>query len=75
MIRDLRRYARQTRARLLLGLFALVFLVGDGLIYFFYGKSAALMGLLCLFGALVPVVIIVIVLAIMDWIVKRANSD
>ena len=75
MTRDLRRYARQTRTRLLLGLFGLVFLVGDGLIYFLYGKNAALMGLLCLLGALAPVVIIVIVLAIMDWIVKRANPD
>lgn len=75
MTRDLRRYARQTRTRLLLGLFLLLFLVGDGLIYVLYGRNAALMGLVCLLGALAPVVLIVIILAIMDWIVKRANPD
>lgn len=75
MTRDLRRYARQTRTRLLLGLILLLFLVGDGLIYLFYGRNAALMGLLCLSAALVPAAIIVLVLVILDWIVKRANSD
>jgi hypothetical protein len=75
MTRDLRRYARQTRARLLVGMFVLAFLVGDGLIYLVYGKNAALMGFLCLLGMLVPVGIIVLVLVIMDWIVKRANPD
>jgi TM2 domain-containing membrane protein YozV len=73
--RDLRRYARQTRTRLLAGLFLLLFLLGDGLIYLFYGRNAALTGLLCLLGALVPVAIIVIVLAILDRIVKHANPD
>ena len=75
MIRDLRRYAHQTRTRLLTGLFVLVYLVGDGLIYLFYGREAALMGLTCLLGALLPVGIIIFVLAIMDWIVKRANHE
>ncbi len=75
MTRDLRRYTRQTRVRLLLGMFVLVFLVGEGLIYFFYGREAALMGLICLLGALVPVGLIIAALAVMDWIVKRANPD
>ena len=73
--RDLRRYARQTRTRLLAGLFLLLFLLGDGLIYLFYGRNAALMGLLCLLGALVPVAIIILILAIIDRIVKHANPD
>ena len=75
MTRDLRRFARQTRTRLLIGMFLLLFLVGEGLIYFFYGREAALMGFVCLLGALVPVALIVIVLAVMDWIVNRANPD
>jgi hypothetical protein len=59
----------------LLGLFVLVYLVGEGLIYFFYGREAALMGLICLLGTLVPVGLIVAALAILDWILKRANPD
>jgi len=73
--RDLRRYARQTRTQLLAGLFLLLFLLGDGLIYLFYGRNEALMGLLCLLGALVPVAIIILILAIIDRIVKHANPD
>ena len=75
MNRDLRQYARQTRTRLLAGLFLLLFLLGDGLIYIFYGRNAALMGLLCLLGALVPVAIIILILALLDRFVKHANPD
>ncbi len=71
---DLRKYARQTNLRLIVGALLLVFLVGDGLIYLVYGAGAALMGFLCLLGGLVPIILIVAFLALMDWIVKRANS-
>jgi hypothetical protein len=75
MSRDLRRYARQTQARLLAGLFTLVYLLGVGLIYFFYGKEPALMALLCLLAALAPVAVVLVILAVINWIVKRANPD
>ena len=75
MGRDLRRYARQTNVRLLIGFVLLLFLVGDGLIYLFYGREAALMGLVCLLSALAPVLLILIALWIIDWIARRANPD
>jgi TM2 domain-containing membrane protein YozV len=75
MGRDLRHYARQTNVRLLIGFVLLLFLVGDGLIYLFYGREAALMGLVCLLSALAPVLLILIALWIIDWIARRANSD
>ena len=50
MSRDLRQYARQTNFRLIVGFILLLFIVGDGLIYLFYGQGAALMGLICLLG-------------------------
>lgn len=71
MRRDLRQYARQTNLRLVLGFILLLFLVGDGLIYLFYGKGAALIGLLCLVGAMVPVALIVAALWAIDWIARR----
>jgi hypothetical protein len=75
MIRDLRKFSKQTSARLVVGFMLLLFIVGDGLIYVIYGPGSALTGLLCLVGMLVPVALIVAFLEIMDWIVKRANRD
>ena len=67
MSKDLREYARQTRVRLILGFLVLLFLVGDGLIFVLYGKEAGLFGLMCIGGALIPVLFIVIFL----WIAER----
>ena len=72
---DLRKYARQTQVRLIVGGLLLLFIVGDGLIYLIYGPAAAVTGLLCLAGGLVPVVIIIIILWIMDLVVQRANRE
>ncbi|GAP06668.1 hypothetical protein ATHL_01524 [Anaerolinea thermolimosa] len=75
MKRDLRDYARQTTIRLLIGGILLLFIVGDGLVYWIYGPSAALAGLLCLGAGLFPVLLIFLVLSFLDWIVKRANRE
>ncbi len=75
MSHDLRRYARQTTIRLIIGGLFLLFIVGDGLIYLFYGQSAAISGLLCLGVGMVPLFLIFVAFWIMDWIVKRANKD
>jgi hypothetical protein len=69
--RDLRKYTRNTQVRLIAGFLVLVFLVGDGLIYVFYGKGAALVGLVCILGALLPVGIIVLFL----WITEKIVED
>jgi len=75
MIRDLRKYARQTTVRLIaIGIF-LLFGVGSLLIYWFYGPSAAIGGLLCMGAAIIPILLILVFFAIADWIVKRANDD
>jgi hypothetical protein len=73
--RDLRRYASQTQARLIVGALALLFIVGDGLIYIIYGPPAALMGLICLGAGLLPVIVIVLILWGIDMVVKRANKE
>ena len=75
MGRDLRKYMRETNIRLTVGALVLLFIVGDGLIYLFYGGNAAIVGLLCLLGGLTPVVIIVLIILLLDWITKRANRD
>jgi TM2 domain-containing membrane protein YozV len=75
MGRDLRQYASQTNSRLIVGGILLLFLVGDGLIYLFYGLNAALMGLLCLSIGLVPLIFIWGLLWLLDRAVKHANQD
>jgi hypothetical protein len=75
MSRDLRKYARQTNVRLAVGAILLLFVIGDGLIYLFYGGGAAVFGILCLLGGMVPVVLVILVLMLFDWIQKRANHD
>ncbi len=74
MTRDLRRYAQQTNFRLLAGFILLLFIVGDGLIYVFYGQGAALMGLLCLLGVSVPLALILIALWVIDWVAKNGKA-
>ncbi|TFG48263.1 MAG: hypothetical protein E4H33_04490 [Anaerolineales bacterium] len=71
MSRDLRKYTQKTETRLIVGFIFLVFLVGDGLIFIFYGTGAGMVGLTCLLGALVPVLLIVLFLWITDKVVKN----
>lgn len=75
MKRDLREYARQTNTRLIVGGVLLLFIVGDGLIYFIYGPGAAISGLLCLGIGLFPILLIILVLTVIDWVVKHADRD
>lgn len=75
MGRDLRQYARQTNLRLLIGFILVLFIIGDGLIWLFYGRSAAVMGILCFVAALAPVVLILIALWVIDRIVQHNRNS
>lgn len=75
MTRDLRRYASQTTVRLVVGALLLLFVVGLGLVGWIYGLGAAIMGLLCLLGAMVPVALIWVFLFGLDWLVKKVDPD
>jgi hypothetical protein len=74
MSRDLRHYARQTNIRLGLGGILLLFLVGDGLIYFFYGRNAAVLGMVCMVLGLAPLLLIGLALWVIEWIARRATG-
>jgi magnesium-transporting ATPase (P-type) len=73
--RDLRKYASQTTVRLIIGGLALLFLVGLGLIWFFYGFQAALLGLLCMLGGLVPIGLVVLIMGGLDLFLKKINKN
>jgi hypothetical protein len=75
MYRDLRKYAKQTNLRLIIGFLLVLFFIGDGLIFLFYGQGAAVMGIVCLLAGLSPVILIVGALWLIDWIVRRNNPE
>ena len=75
MASNLRRHSRQTQFRLIVGFILLVFLLGDGLIWLFYGRNAMLFGLLCLGAAMIPVVLVGLILWFLEWLVKRADRE
>jgi hypothetical protein len=75
MNRDLRKFAQQTNVQLIVGGLLVLFIIGDGLIMFFYGPSAAVFGLMCIGIGIIPVIIIYLVFVFIDWIVKNARRE
>lgn len=70
---DLRRYAAQTRRRIILGGLLLIIGAGAILIALTYGTPAAICGVSVFLIALVPVAIIALFLFLLQWIVRRAD--
>ena len=75
LIRDLRKYARQTDVQLLIGFFVLLIVVGLGLIFFIWGAGAAISGLICVGVALVPVLVVLGVIWVLDNLARRARGE
>lgn len=73
MLRDLRQYAKQTNLRLFAGFVLLFVIFGGGLIWLIYGAGAAVFGLLCALAAIVPIALIILILWLAEWILKRAD--
>ena len=73
--RDLRSFARQTTTRLIAGGLLLLLIIGDGLIYLFYGSFAAIMGLICIGAGMVPILLILGFFWVTDWIVNRSHDE
>lgn len=75
MIRDLRKYAKQTIFQVIAFGLLLIIFVGVGFIYIIYGKDAALMGLACFFLGLSPLLLIAFVLFVLQFIVNKIEED
>ena len=52
---DLRQYTRSQEGRLIIAFFLLLYIIGGGLIWFFYGLGGTLLAFLCMTGGLVTV--------------------
>jgi len=75
MSRDLRAFSRQTNRRLLLGFFIILFVVGDGLIWYFYGQASAMLGLVCLVAGIAPLLLIGLILRGLEIFVNRVREE
>ena len=71
--RDLRAYARSTQVRLIAGFLLVLILVGNGLIWFFYGDGAVRFALICTLIALIPASLIAGALWIMERLLRSAE--
>jgi len=74
MERDLRKYARSTNTRLIVGALILLFLVGDGLIALIYGVQAGGFALLCTATGLLPLGLIVVWLWLIEKFARRLDD-
>lgn len=72
---DLRKYATQTKKRLIWAGLGLIGVFGILLIALTYGTPAAGCGLAFFLIALIPVGLIALILLILQWVVDRSNRD
>lgn len=70
-----RRYARTQEVRLVVGFFVLLYLVGGALIWWFYGRAAALLGLGCISGGLLFFLLVYAMVTLIGWWANRALED
>jgi hypothetical protein len=73
MSHDLKKYNAETIRRLIYGVVVILFTVGLGLIWIFYGSKAAALGFVCLVGAFIPVLLIIGAIFGMDLILKNID--
>ena len=75
---NLRGHRARTDRNLLIGFFALLFLVGGALIWWLYGGSAAAVGVVCIaLGAGLAGAVVLITLGfqwLSDWLDRRAEQ-
>jgi len=74
-MRDLRKYARQTNLQLAIGFLLILLIVGDGLIYFIWGRDAAVMGIVCIMAGIAPMVAVFLILWGIELFVKKNNGE
>lgn len=72
---ELDKYSKQTNRRLVAGFVFILLVIGDGLIYLFYGMESAIFGLICIGAGFVPIILIWMTLNIIERIAKRSSVD
>ena len=61
------RFARSLEGQLVIGFFLVLYLVGGGLIWLFYGRAAALLGMVCMTGGLFFFLLLYAIVWMIGW--------
>jgi hypothetical protein len=72
---ELDKYSKQTNRSLIAGFVFILLVIGDGLIYLFYGKESAIFGLICIGAGFVPIILIWMTLTLIERISKKSSVD
>jgi hypothetical protein len=72
---DLRKHAAQTRRRMIFAGLGLTFVLGTVLIALTYGTPAAGCGMAFFLAAMLPIGLIALVLALLQWIADRSGKN
>jgi len=70
-LKDLRKYAKQTNFILLFGGILFIILVGEVLLLLFWGIDGAIGGIVCFLLGLFPILLIIGLIYLLEWIYKR----
>jgi hypothetical protein len=65
------RFVRTTEGQLVAGFFVLLYVVGGGLIWFFYGMGGALLGWFCMTGGLLFFLLLYGIVTLLGWWANR----
>lgn len=74
-MRDIRSYSKQTLLRSVIGGLLVIIIVGDILIYIFYGRDAAIFGLMCILIGMIPILFVWLILLGLEWIIKQREDS
>ena len=76
---DMRRHRSSTDRNLLIGFFAVAFIIGGALIWYLYGAGAAALGVVCIAGGAVLAGIVMGLMVglqwLSDWLEKRDQGE
>jgi hypothetical protein len=61
------RFARSTEGQLVIGFFVILYVVGGGLIWWFYGFGGAALGWVCMTGALFFFLLLYGIVSLLGW--------
>lgn len=72
---DLRRHRDITDRNVLIGFFAVLFIVGGGLIWLIYGGPAMAVGLVCMAGGAMLTGLVLLIMLGLQWVSNWLERD
>ena len=72
---DLRRHRALTDRNLLIGFFAVLLIMGGGLIAWIYGATAGAAGILCIAAAVLLVGVVMLIISALSWLSDWLERD